>query len=206
MTRKDNIIYYTITAVVFVGIVACSLLFHNPGQPTNGDGDRGFMTEIISTIVIAAAAVVTAGATIVLAVITARYVRLTDSLLKVTYKPQIFVSLRYELFVSPTGAGALCWQNICVKNIGVGPARKVEFGGDLSFKTKESASLKEIGFLKKGINALAPGQEESEPVPLELMSHEEYPPVLITVTYTDEMCDDYEGEFTLDFNDRTEPR
>ena len=40
-----------------------------------------------------------------------------------------FVSLRYEVFISPSGADVLCWQHICVKNIGVGPARKVEFGG-----------------------------------------------------------------------------
>ena len=43
------------------------------------------------------------------------YVRLTDSLLKATYKPQIFVSLRYEVFISPSGAGALCWQHIVLK-------------------------------------------------------------------------------------------
>lgn len=206
MTRKDTIIYYTITAVVFIGIVVCFILFHNTGQPINGDSDRGFMPEIISTIVIAAAAVVTAGATIVLAVITSRYVRLTDSLLKTTYKPQIFVSLRYHLFISPTGAGELCWQDICVKNIGVGPARKIQLGGDLSFKTKESRPLKEMGLFKKGIDALAPGQEESERVPLELVSHEEYPPVLITVAYTDGMDGHYGDKFTLDFNDRTETR
>lgn len=193
-------------AVVFIGIVLCSLLFHNTEQPTNGDSEGRLMTENISTIVIAAAAVVTAGATIVLAVITSRYVRLTDSLLKATHKPQIFVSLRYEEFISPSGAGALCWQHICVKNIGVGPARKVGFEGDLSFKTKESTSLKEMGFLKKGIDALAPGQEESERVPLELMSHKEYPPVLITVTYKDSMGGNYNDEFTLNFNDRTKPR
>ena len=35
MTSRDNIIYYTITAVIFVGIVVCFLLFHNAGQPTN---------------------------------------------------------------------------------------------------------------------------------------------------------------------------
>ena len=75
------------------------------------------MIENISTIVIAFSALITACATIVLAVITSRYVRLTDSLLKATCKPQIFVSLRYELFISPTGAGVLCWQRICVKNI-----------------------------------------------------------------------------------------
>ena len=111
------------------------------------------MTENISTIVVAISALATAGATIVLVFITNRYVQLTDSLLKATYKPQIFVSLRYEVFISPSGAGALCWQHICVKNIGVGPARKVGFGGDLSFKTKESPPLKEIGFIKKGIDA-----------------------------------------------------
>jgi hypothetical protein len=197
MTNREHIIYYTITAVVFVGIVVCSLLFHNPGQPTNA--------EIISTIVIAAAAVVTAGATIVLAVITSRYVGLTDSLLKATYKPQIFVSLVYEEFIGSSGS-ALCWQHICVKNIGVGPARKVEFGRDLSFKTQKSTALKEIGFLKEGIDALAPGQEEIEPVPLESVSHEEYPLVLITVTYRDSMSGDYNDEFTLNFNDRTKPR
>jgi len=37
MTSKDNILYYTITAVVFMGIVVCFLLFHNAGQPTNED-------------------------------------------------------------------------------------------------------------------------------------------------------------------------
>ena len=160
------------------------------------------MTEIISTIVIAAAAVVTAGATIVLAVITSRYVQLTASSLKATYKPQIFVSLRYEL---PVGiAVSDCWQHICVENIGVGPARKVEFAGDLSFKTQKSTSLKEIGFIKNGIDALAPGQEQDESVPLELESHEEYPPVKITVTYKDSRGDDYDDEFILDFNDRTQ--
>ena len=160
------------------------------------------MTEIISTIVIAAAAVATTGATIALVVITSRYVRLTDSLLKATYKPQIFVSLRYELFISPSGAGGRPWQNICVKNIGVGPARKVGFGGDLSFKTKESSSLQEIGFIKNGIDALAPGEEMSDRVYLELGSVEKHPPVLITVTYKDSMGGDYNDEFTLDFNDR----
>ena len=74
------------------------------------------------------------------------------------------------------------------------------------FKTEKSNLLQDIGFMKNGIDALAPGQEESERVPLELVSHEEYSPVLITVTYKDGMGDDYDDEFTLDFNDRTERR
>ena len=64
MTNRDNIIYYTITAGVFIGIVVCSLWFHNARQPTTEDGER----ENTSTIVIAAAAMVTASTTIVLAV------------------------------------------------------------------------------------------------------------------------------------------
>ena len=117
MTTRDNIIYYTITAVVFIGIVVCSLLFHNPEQSTNGDSERRFMAEIISTIVMATAAVVTAGATIALVVITSRYVRLTNSQLKATYKPQIFVSLFYVEFIGSSGS-SLHWQKICVKNVG----------------------------------------------------------------------------------------
>ena len=147
--------------------------------------------------------IITALATVILVIITWRYVCLTGSLLKATYKPQIFISLRYEVFISPTGAGALCWQHICVKNIGVGPARKVVFGGDLSFKTKKSTSLKEMGFIKNGIDAVAHGQEMSERVPLESHSTEKYPPVLITVTYKDSMGDAHNNEFTLDFNNRS---
>ena len=36
MTSRDNIIYYTVTSVVFVGIVVCFLFFHNSGQTSNG--------------------------------------------------------------------------------------------------------------------------------------------------------------------------
>lgn len=70
MTNRDNTIYYTITAVVFVRIVVCSLLFHNSGQSTNGDSESTFMTEIISTIVLAVSAVVTATAPVILAMTT----------------------------------------------------------------------------------------------------------------------------------------
>ena len=145
-------------------------------------------------------------ATVVLVGITWRYVRLTGFLLKATYKPQIFVSLRYKDFVSPSGAGTLHWQNICVKNIGAGLAREVRFGGDFSFRTEISTPLKEIGFIKNGIDALAPGQEMHERVFIEFEPDEEYPPVLITVAYKDSMGGDYKDEFTLDFNDRSLPR
>ena len=65
MTRTENIIYYTITAVVFIGIILCCTWFHTSGQSiTTGGSERGSMTEIISTIVMAFATVVTATATV----------------------------------------------------------------------------------------------------------------------------------------------
>ena len=79
----------------------------------------------------------------------------------------------------------------------MGPARKVEFGGDLSL-----LSLQDIGFIKNGIDALAPGQEMNDRVEIEFEPDEAYPPVLITVACKDSMGDDYNDEFILDFNDR----
>ena len=73
-------------------------------------------------------------AMIVLVGITWRYVWLMDSLLKATYKPRIVVSLR-----TYRAGGDRYRQGICVTDAGTGVARKIEFGGDLSFKTPETA-------------------------------------------------------------------
>lgn len=205
MTNRDNTIYYTITAIVFVGIVVCSLLFHSTGEPTNGDSERVSIIEIISTIVIAAAAVVTAGATIVLAVITSRYVRLTASLLKTTYKPQIVVYLQFRREDNRYR------QRICVANSGAGVARNVKFGGDLSITVGGGIPLNRIDFIKNGIDALAPGQMKQDVVVFfdssietylgRYLDKEEYSPLSITVTYEDPMGDDYDDKFTLNFSD-----
>ena len=53
----------------------------------------GSLIENISTIVVAFSAFVTAGATIVLAVITKRYVRLTQDILKATNKPKVILDI-----------------------------------------------------------------------------------------------------------------
>ena len=67
MTSRDNIIYYTITAIVFVGIVLCTILFHNNEQGSNG-GDlnkgKNSMIEILApyaALMSAAAALISAG-------------------------------------------------------------------------------------------------------------------------------------------------
>ena len=164
-----------------------------------------FIVKIIMSVINSLnsnSGLITAIATVVLVIITWRYVRLTDSLLKATYKPQILVSLRYEEFIGSSGS-SLHWQNICVKNIGVGLARKVKFDGDLSFRTGKNTSIGGIDFIKKGIDALEPGDERNERVPIEFEPAEAYPPVLITVAFKDSMDNDFDDEFTLDFNDRT---
>jgi hypothetical protein len=67
MTSKDNIIYFTITAVVFVGIVLCSLLFHTSGHPSNDNNpnrEKQSMIEILApyaAVISAAAALISAG-------------------------------------------------------------------------------------------------------------------------------------------------
>ena len=147
MTTRDNIIYYTLTAVVFVGIVLISLLFHNAGQPTNEDSERASMTEIISTI----SPFVTAGATVVLAFITLRYVRLTQEILKATNKPEVIIFLREK-------DDSII---LCIQNIGTGYASDVKFTGDLSFKPHASGdkTLEELEPFKSGINYLGPGHQ-----------------------------------------------
>ena len=73
---------------------------------------------------------VVASATVALAFITWRYVRLTRQLLEASYKPEVVVYLR----AAPT----LIRDNLqvnkttfCVKNVGPGVARKIEFGNVL---------------------------------------------------------------------------
>jgi hypothetical protein len=150
-------------------------------------------------------------ATVVLVGITWRYVRLTDSLLKATYKPQIVVSLR-------TYRGdRVDWyrQGICVTNAGVGVARKIEFEGDLSFSTGDGIPLDTIDFIRDGIDALAPGDERTRNITKDRTRKNEsvrsietdrpFRLVLVTVTYMDVLGVQYNDKFTLNFNDVSIP-
>ena len=111
------------------------------------------MIENISTIVVALSALATAGATIVLAVITLRYVRLTNEILKATNTPKVILFLRYSRDSI----------SLCVQNIGTGYASDVEFGGDLSFVSTrlghKPIKLEELDLFKKGINYLGCGHK-----------------------------------------------
>ena len=150
---------------------------------------------------------ITALATVVLVIITGWYARVTDKLLKATDRPEIVVSLHIDRLADHS---AIYVKYICVKNVGTGVARGMNFGGDLDFKTVDGIQLNQIYFLEKGIDALPPGKERCHPVtpergPASEPDVESYDPVVITVSYKDTVGDDHDREFTLDFNDKTLP-
>ena len=146
---------------------------------------------------------ITAVTTIVLAIITWRYVRLTDSLLKATYKPEIVVYP--HLYRKPNTSITVYGVDICVENVGSGVARQVVFGGDVCYKIGKYSRLNSADFIRNGIDTLAPGQKKEHNLTLltGLGNEEQLEPAVMTVTYKDSMNGDHDGEFTLDFNDRT---
>lgn len=161
------------------------------------------MIENIGTIIIAVSAFVTAGATIVLAIITWRYVRLTGGLLKATYKPQIVVFLHLRGLIRHFDDQVIA---ICVENVGQGMARKVRFGGNLSFRFRGGISLETVDFIRNGIDTLAPGQTRRSNLYTFKRSTpdwdgEKHQPVVISVACKDSMGGDHDDEFILDFND-----
>ena len=93
-------------------------------------------------------AIISTGTAIFLAIITWRYVRLTNEILKATNKPEVIIFLYDNI-------GGI---NLCVQNIGTGYASDIKFTGDLSFKPTipSDRPLKEIEPFKSGISYLGP--------------------------------------------------
>ena len=97
--------------------------------------------------------------TIVLVIVTWRYVHLTRGILKenrlmrlYAHKPEIVIYLR-----SHPAHIALVY--LCVENTGTAHAYDVQFTLDLSFKPDGVESLREVGFLQHGIKHLPRGQK-----------------------------------------------
>ncbi len=155
-----------------------------------------WLTVIMGTVV--------AIGTAALAFITWRYVRLTKELVEASYKPEIIVYLR----ASPTFIRDDSLQvneiTLCVKNVGPGVARKIEFGDNLSFAPYGGEPLESIGFLKNGIDVLAPGQErrQNQPSVANPLGDLSQLRVKIPVNYEDSRGTKYSDTFPLDF---TEP-
>ena len=142
--------------------------------------------------------VITGTATVVLAIITYRYVRLTGQILEENrlmrleaHKPEISISLhRYK---------TIDYQAMLrIENIGTGPAHDVQFTTDLSFQIGGYTPLEQIGFLKRRIAYFGHGQQlESYPFKVDLNQT----PLEITVTYRDAAAQEYDKNFHLDFGE-----
>ena len=137
----------------------------------------------------------------VYAFLTWRYVRLTNRLIKATTNtPKIAIYLGREN--ARTGSDMLC-----VENIGTGPAYDIWFKTDLSFLIYGSndpagKTLKEVGFLRDGINYLPPGGKRIRSLSLSHRLNElEETPLNISVTYKDSEKKEHSDYFCLDFGE-----
>ena len=126
--------------------------------------------------IVAASAFITAGATVVLAIITWRYVRLTRKMLENSYKPEIVLRLLRTSRTHTYKEGTETWINPLIveaKNIGPGVARKVTFEGHRAFNPHkiDEPPLKRVYFLNDGIDRLLPGDERKSDANLPGLPH-----------------------------------
>ncbi len=120
-----------------------------------------------SAWIVAASAFITAVATGVLAIITRRYVRLTQEMLENSYRPEIDLHLLNTGRVYPNqvgvGVGKAALLILSAKNIGPGVARKIEFKGHDSFNPDPdnvgSFPLQHVYFLEEKRDRLLSGDE-----------------------------------------------
>ena len=151
----------------------------------------------------------TGGATVVLAIITWRYVRLTKDYVRLTrdmleenrqmrldaQKPEIAIYI--DAYTTD-----YTHVDFYVENIGAGPAYVVGFITDLSTRLDDTRSLEEVPFLRTGIGYLAPGQKRKYHLgtapQLDINELKQKPPK-IAVTYKDSMSQEYKEQFCLNF-------
>ena len=160
----------------------------------------------ISTIVIAATALITAIATGLLAYITRKYVTLTQDMLENSYRPEVVV----RLLLTGEYYDSLPILTLSAKNVGPGVARKVRFEGYRSFNPDkvDKPPLKRVYFLNDGIDRLVPGEERISNSDLP-----GFPPndlnkfqVTITGTWEDSKGKKYCEDFHLNFADPNLPQ
>ena len=166
--------------------------------------------------------IITAFATVLLAYITWRYVRLTrkyvsltQEMLENTYRPEIDLRLLNTGKVYPrkvgVGVGKAALLNLSAKNIGPGVARKVEFKGHDSFNPDPDSvgnfPLQRVYFLREKRDRLLPGDElkskdnllgyKFDMAPSDLNKFQ----VTIIGTWEDSKGKKYCDEFPLNFAD-----
>lgn len=142
------------------------------------------------------AGVITAIATIALAVLTRQYFKLTREIRTENDKPKVIVFLSH-IYLSYE----VTTLELCVQNAGTGSAYDVKFAGDLSIYPNISHQpLADYKIIKNGINHLAPGkmyhiplfwQYEQTTIPQETLE--------VVATYRDEQNRKCEETFHLNF-------
>ena len=160
--------------------------------------------QTIIDVITALFGVIAAGATVVLVIITRRYVhltkdyvRLTNRLLKATTNtPKI------AIYLTPIKGGPNRFI-LSVKNIGTGPAHDVEFDTNRCFKINGSNTLEDVGFINDGITYLQPGGKMG--FVLILVDGLQEPPLKISVTYKDSDSKRYPDCFLLNFGELKNP-
>ena len=150
-------------------------------------------------------------ATVVLVLITRKYVllmseyvSLTQQILEVSYKPEVVVSLLrsskqhlYKEYLEVPGI------ILSIKNVGSGIARKINFEWDISFAPYGGEPLGSINFLKNGIDCLAPGEERRSNSPFIADPSGDLNQLQVTIkgTWEDSKGKKYCADFDLNFAD-----
>lgn len=133
--------------------------------------------------------------TIVLAIITTRYARLTRQSQELVEK--LIDSPEVVVFLRPHETHLNCVM-LCIENVGTGRARDVQFKTNFS-----SIPLEEPNFLKNGLASLERGQKIEHFLVSVIGKLEELKqtPLEITVTYTDSKGRPRDPDFRLDSDD-----
>ena len=145
-----------------------------------------------------------------LILITGWYIHLTKQLLKALCKPEIVVYLRSSQVLELYSEVSVYTVQCCVKNVGVGVARKIRFfGEDLAVKDDlfiNGSLMKSVNFLGDGIDSLVQGDERTCQAGYEEEYESRELRLTVTVVYEDSMGNSFQGKFLLDFRDPTLPK
>ena len=164
--------------------------------------------EIVINVITVFIGVIAAGATVVLAIITRRYVHLTEDYVRLTkdileenrlmridaQKPDI--AIRLFSFTNEYGD---IFAQLCVENIGSGPARGVQFHDVPSIVIQPLMLLQHFPLIRYGISYLVPGEKKTIDLGSESQLNLNELEHKITVTYQDSRKKEYKKCFRLDF-------
>ena len=153
------------------------------------------------------AAIITAAATVTLAVITWRYVRLTKDYVRLTNRLLKATTNTPQMAIYLDDTDYQVYAALCVENVGTGPAHDIRFNTNLSLclygpDHPHKLTLRDVGFIRDGINYLHPGRKRKCILQLTGRLNElKATPLKISTTYKDSEREKYQDCFYLDFGE-----